>query len=96
MQLVLVAGFKASAGKIGPNVRLFEGKWRFCVEHLKDSILVLRAAGGGDTIPVNDKSEFHTSDATTHIEVQHAGTEPFINIFAELVSLNGSNPPKPA
>jgi hypothetical protein len=91
MQLVLVAGFKASAGKVGPNVRLFAGNWKLVVENQKDSILILRREGLHE-VAVHDGNIFDSKSVNHWIEVQHPGTEPFINVFAEYI--NGSNSPK--
>ena len=94
MQLVLVAGFKTGAGKAGPKVRLFEGDYRIVTEHLIDSELGIRHSSG--LTPVCNDTHVRVSgeisDKDFHLEVIKAGTEPFINVFAEYI--NGSNSPK--
>ena len=92
MQLVLVAGFKASAGKAGPNVRLFEGKYKVVVEHLVDSVLVLHSSLYEATVEVRNDMIIPSEGEVFHLSVGRAGTEPFINVFAEYI--NGSNSPK--
>lgn len=92
MQLVLVAGFKASAGKVGPKVRIFAGRWRFSVEHQKDSVLMLRTESEELPNLVEDKLEFISTGNDYVLSVKTPGTEPFINVFAEYI--NGSDTPK--
>jgi hypothetical protein len=94
MQLVLVAGFKASAGKVGPKVRLFEGTWRIVAEGLVDSELALRNDSTKEANWIENGTKFASENEIFDISVLKAGTEPFINVFAEYI--NGSNSPKPA
>lgn len=88
MKLVLVAGFKPSNNATGPNVLLGAGKWRLVMENHKDSILVLRRLPSKPDFII-DPSVIQTFDAgetPTSIGVNNAGTEEFINVFAEMVN----------
>lgn len=83
MKLVLVAGFNPRVSKIGPKVRLFEGRYRICTENIVNSKLVL--CTDNTILSVKDGSTIESMGGTYWLGVSE-GTEEFINVFAEYVS----------
>ncbi len=86
MKLVLVAGFNTSKIGCGPNVLLAAGKYKFATEHVKDCELTLRC-GNIQVDNIQHGHEFvSTNENEVHcLEVVKAGTEPFINVYAEMM-----------
>lgn len=89
MKLVLVAGMSPRVKKLGPIVRLFEGRYTLRVENYKDCKLVLHAIESGDAIPIEPDKDFYSVGENFQLEVL-SGSEDYINVFAEVA--NGSVP----
>lgn len=95
MQLVLVAGLNPRVCNKGPNVLLGAGNYRIVTEGIVDSMITL-GSNHDRFFQVFSKhkelaSVFRLSeDMPVFVGLEKQGTEPFINVFVELI--NGADP----
>ena len=84
MRIALLIGADPRVAKFGPQVALNDGTWRIVVEGKQDSLLRLHH----DSFIVHPKElngELVSVEGPmiVWVEIAKAGTEKFINVFAE-------------